>query len=68
MLLSAIAYNLKKYLKFITKTAKSAAKALDYFFSVVKTTQNFIATILSHENYSDIQLLKMQESPKKSFL
>ena len=68
MHLAAIAYNLKKYLKFITKTAKSEAKALVAIFSEIKATQNLIGTILSHVNYSDIQLLKMQESPQKGFL
>jgi len=58
MHVSAIAYNLKKYLKFITKTAKSAAKVLIAIFSEIKATQNFIETILSSVNYSNAQLLK----------
>lgn len=36
MHLSAMAYNLKKYLKFITKTVKSDAKAMHHFFSLLK--------------------------------
>ena len=36
MQMSAIAYNLKKYLKFITKTVKSDAKAMHHFFSILK--------------------------------
>jgi hypothetical protein len=36
MHLSAMAYNLKKYLKFITKTVKSDAKAMHHLFSVLK--------------------------------
>ena len=37
MHMSAIAYNLKKYLKFITKTAKSEAKALRHLLAVLKS-------------------------------
>lgn len=36
MHLSAIAYNLKKYLKFITKNVKSDAKAMHHLFSQFK--------------------------------
>jgi len=36
MQLSATAYNLKKYLKFITKTVKSDAKILHHLFSEIK--------------------------------
>jgi len=36
MHLSAMAYNLKKYLKFITKTVKSDAKAMHHLFSLLK--------------------------------
>jgi hypothetical protein len=36
MHLSAMAYNLKKYLKFITKTVKSDAKILDHFVIAIK--------------------------------
>ena len=36
MHMSAIAYNLKKYLKFITKTVKSDAKAMHHLFSLLK--------------------------------
>jgi hypothetical protein len=37
MHLSAIAYNLKKYLKFITNTVKSDAKAMHHLFLSLKT-------------------------------
>ena len=40
MLLSAMAYNLKKYLKFITKTVKSEAKSLCLFFIQKKELYN----------------------------
>jgi transposase len=36
MHMSAIAYNLKKYLKFITKTVKSDAKAMHHFVLAIK--------------------------------
>ncbi len=36
MHMSAIAYNLKKYLKFITKTVKSDAKAMHHLFLLLK--------------------------------
>ena len=36
MHLSAMAYNLKKYLKFITKTVKSDAKVMHQLFSLIK--------------------------------
>jgi len=36
MHLSAVAYNLKKYLKYITKTIKSDAKTIHYLFSEIK--------------------------------
>ncbi len=36
MHLSAMAYNLKKYLKFIAKTVKSAAKAKDHLLVRLK--------------------------------
>jgi len=36
MHLSAMAYNLKKYLKFISKTAKKDAKAMHHLFSILK--------------------------------
>lgn len=36
MHLSAIAYNLKKYLKFISKTVKSDAKAMHHLWTVLK--------------------------------
>ncbi|WP_245949360.1 transposase, partial [Lutibacter citreus] len=36
MHLSAMAYNLKKYLKFITKTIKNDAKTMHYFVLYIK--------------------------------
>jgi len=36
MHLSAMAYNLKKYLKFISKTVKSDAKAMHHFVLEIK--------------------------------
>ena len=36
MHMAAIAYNLKKYLRFITKTVKSDAKAMHHLFSLLK--------------------------------
>ena len=45
MHLSAIAYNLKKYLKFIEKRAKSEAKALTLFF-IEKTSFNHQIDVL----------------------
>jgi len=41
MHLSAIAYNLKKYLKFTQKQAKSEAKALRSLLCEIKTLQYF---------------------------
>ncbi|HKJ79907.1 MAG TPA: IS1182 family transposase [Prolixibacteraceae bacterium] len=40
MHMAAMAYNLKKYLKFISKTVKSDAKLLDPFFNAIKTLFN----------------------------
>jgi len=37
MHIAAIAYNLKKYLKFITNTVKSDAKAMHHLFLSLKT-------------------------------
>lgn len=40
MHLAAMAYNLKKYLKFTQKPAKIKAKALGLMFSVIKALEN----------------------------
>ena len=37
MHMSAIAYNLKKYLKFISKTVKSDAKAMHHLWTILKS-------------------------------
>uniref|UniRef100_UPI001CFF6897 transposase n=1 Tax=Polaribacter porphyrae TaxID=1137780 RepID=UPI001CFF6897 len=47
MHLSAMAYNLKKYLKFVTKSVKSKAKALALPFLNKKTLSKPIVLILS---------------------
>jgi len=40
MHMAAMAYNLKKYLKFISKTIKSDAKLLRHFFNTIKAVFN----------------------------
>ena len=50
MQLSAIAYNLKKYLKFIQKRTKSGAGCLALLFSVKNRLQKSISSFLSHSN------------------
>ena len=52
MHMSAIAYNLKKYLKFITKTSKSAEKALASILFKIKQLFKSIILILSPSNFS----------------
>ncbi len=47
MHLSAMAYNLKKYLKFISKTAKSDAKTLCYFLNCLKALFRIETRVLS---------------------
>ena len=42
---SAIAYNLKKYLKFITKTAKSGAKSLGFTFLEIKCRHKHLSSL-----------------------
>lgn len=46
MQLSAIAYNLKKYMKFIEKRTKSGAGVLAFYFSLKKTFYKAIKSIL----------------------
>ncbi|MBB4119638.1 hypothetical protein GGR32_001944 [Mesonia hippocampi] len=54
MQLSAIAYNLKKYLKFIEKRTKSEARCLALLFLVKNRLQKSISSLLRHStiNYS----------------
>jgi len=47
MHLSAIAYNLKKYLKFTSKTAQSGAKALRNFLTSLKPLFRFKISALA---------------------
>ena len=54
MHLSAIAYNLKKYLKFITKTAKIQAKSLDFVFSRIKFLYKSIISNLRAIHFSSL--------------
>jgi hypothetical protein len=51
MHLSAMAYNLKKYLKFTQKLTKSSAKALAFLFNKIKGFQNLINLYLSYPKY-----------------
>ncbi|TCI84543.1 hypothetical protein EYW44_20945 [Tenacibaculum sp. M341] len=46
MHVSAIAYNLKKYLKFIKKTIKSKAKAINSLFLIKRMFVDFISYFL----------------------
>lgn len=56
MHLSAVAYNLKKYLKFIKKRVKSGA-GISFFTGLVKSTiQKFTSFLVSHSNLSISQL------------
>ena len=49
MHMAAMAYNLKKYLKFISKTIKSDAKLLHHFFNTIKAVFNLkIRTLTRH--------------------
>lgn len=48
MHLAAIAYNLKKYLKFTQKLAKSEAKALANYFSSIQRLMNLISLEIRH--------------------
>ena len=51
MHLAAIAYNLKKYLKFVTKTAKSEAKSLALVIFKIKLLFSHYILILSGTNF-----------------
>jgi hypothetical protein len=48
MQLSAIAYNLKKYLKFIEKHSKSGAASLRLVFSHLKAVVDIIISSYNH--------------------
>ena len=52
MHLSAIAYNLKKYLKFTTKKSKTTEKALASIVLKIKKLFKVINLILSASNFS----------------
>jgi len=58
MHLSAMAYNLKKYLKFATKDAKSKAKALAFLFPNKRTFSIFVLLVLSHFKFREIVVVK----------
>jgi len=51
MHLAAMAYNLKKYLKFTQKLTKSSAKALVFLFKKIRPLQNLINSYLSHPEF-----------------
>ena len=57
MQLSAIAYNLKKYLKFEQKLTKSAAKALDLNSKVKNSLINLFKAVFNHQK---IAIYKLQ--------
>ena len=59
MHLSAVAYNLKKYLKFVTKRAKSKAKALAFLFFNKKTLLKLILLDVSHYKFRKIAVVKI---------
>ena len=58
MHLSAMAYNLKKYLKFVTKRAKSKAKALAFLFRNKRTFSKLILFVLSHFKIRKLAVIK----------
>ncbi len=51
MHLSAMAYNLKKYLKFTQKLTESGAKALGFLFNKIKGFHNLMNLYLSYPEY-----------------
>ena len=59
MHLSAVAYNLKKYLKFVTKRAKSKAKALAFLCFNKKTLSKLILLVVSHFTFRKIVVIKI---------
>lgn len=63
MHLSAMAYNLKKYLKFTQKLAKSGARAFAYLFNKIMGFQNLIN--LNYPEYYKTTLRKNQKTLKK---
>ncbi|WP_282074113.1 IS1182 family transposase [Polaribacter atrinae] len=58
MHLSAMAYNLKKYLKFVTKNVKSKAKALAMLFLNKKLDVKSILIVISQFKFRKIAVLK----------
>ena len=59
MQLSAMAYNLKKYLKFVTKRAKSKAKAMAFLFFNKKTLSKLLELDVSHSKFRKIAVIKI---------
>ena len=58
MHLSAMAYNLKKYLKFVTKNVKSKAKALAMLLLNKKLDLKSILIVISQFKFRKIAVLK----------
>ena len=58
MHLSAMAYNLKKYLKFVTKNVKSKAEALAFLFLNKKLYIKTILLLVSHFKFRKIVVIK----------
>jgi hypothetical protein len=68
MHLSAMAYNLKKYLKFITKTVKSDAKAMHLFVLELKVLFTLhIRALVTFKIKVPIRLQKNESPLKRSF-
>uniref|UniRef100_UPI003F6C0CCC transposase n=1 Tax=Polaribacter sp. TaxID=1920175 RepID=UPI003F6C0CCC len=59
MHLSAMAYNLKKYLKFVTKNAKRKAKALAFVFMHKKLYSKLILVVVSLFKFRKIAIVKI---------
>nr|WP_255554264.1 transposase [Mesonia aestuariivivens] len=57
MQLSAIAYNLKKYLKFIEKRTKSGAGMLGMFLKFIMTLNNAYKSILKRLYSANLQTI-----------
>lgn len=56
MQLSAIAYNLKKYLKFTQKRVKSGAEMLGLFFRLKTTLKEDFKALLTYVNFPSISI------------
>jgi len=50
--MAAIAYNIKKYLKFITKKAKSNKQALAFYAFLIKATWKRILSLFKTSKFS----------------